>query len=134
MTMPPSADDFKKRIQGIVKRVQPLPDEAKAPILHYRRTIAVKLRVWVKGAVDAPTILSPIKSDLHWLKTFLDDTAEECNRRIGLRLAALLTTIHAEAPSLFVPADMANRLTGLFQSCVAGRRGQRCPPAVNDAS
>ncbi len=276
--MPPSPDDFKRRIQGIIKRVQPLPDEAKAPILHYRRTVAdiwgalayveralgvgdriqsvvdrhlgrlygmalvnlvetferflkvaaaecvdclaaltvddrfssfpvfatalashfgsgsvgkalcesgtwldckeindrfrklladpfkvkdgnfyifpkdnqkpdterwrhdlmgliwqlrhtlvhnvgvitksdaVKLRVWVKGDVDAPTILSPIKNDLRWLKLFLDDTAEDCNRRIGLRLAELLTAIHAEAPSLFIPADMANRTTGLFQN------------------
>jgi hypothetical protein len=38
--MPPSADDFAKRIKGILQRVQPLPDEAKAPILHYRRTVA----------------------------------------------------------------------------------------------
>jgi hypothetical protein len=46
---------------------------------------------------------------------FLDETAEDCNRRIGQRLAALLTTIQAQDPGLFLPADMANRITGLFQ-------------------
>ena len=38
--MPPSSGDFARRIKGILKSVQPLPDEAKAPILHYRRTVA----------------------------------------------------------------------------------------------
>jgi hypothetical protein len=38
--MPPSPADFAKRIKGILRSVQLLPDEAKAPILHYRRTVA----------------------------------------------------------------------------------------------
>ena len=36
----PSSDDFAKRIKGILRSVQLLPDEARAPILHYRRTVA----------------------------------------------------------------------------------------------
>ncbi len=76
---------------------------------------AVKLRVLAKVQVDAPRMLAPAKNDLRWLKMFLDETAEDCNRRIGERLAELLTKIHAQDPGLFLPADMANRITGLFQ-------------------
>ncbi len=38
--MAPTQADFAKRIKGILRSVQLLPDEAKAPILHYRRTVA----------------------------------------------------------------------------------------------
>lgn len=38
--MPPTPADFAKRIADILQSVQLLPDEAKAPILHYRRTVA----------------------------------------------------------------------------------------------
>jgi hypothetical protein len=38
--MPPSSDNFARRIKGILQSVQLLPDEAKAPILHYQRTVA----------------------------------------------------------------------------------------------
>jgi hypothetical protein len=37
--MPPSSADFQKRIKGILRRVQPMPEEAKSPIFHYRRTV-----------------------------------------------------------------------------------------------
>jgi hypothetical protein len=86
---------------------------------------AVKLRVWAKGPVDAPRMLAPIRNDLHLLKMFLDGTAEDCNQRIGVRLADLLTTIHIEAPALVPPAEMANRITAIFRTVlqVAGVNG-----------
>lgn len=36
MARPPI--DLSRKIKDVVRHVQPLPDEAKAPILHYRRT------------------------------------------------------------------------------------------------
>ncbi len=45
--MPPSPADFDDRIKLILQSVQVLPDEAKAPILHCRRTVA---DIW--GALD----------------------------------------------------------------------------------
>jgi hypothetical protein len=91
---------------------------------------AVKLRVWAKEAVEAPRLLAPARNDIHWLKKFLDDTAEDCNQRIGQRLAALLTTIHTAAPTIVTPADMANRVTAAFQTVlqVGGVAGVLPPP------
>jgi hypothetical protein len=60
---------------------------------------------------------------------FLDETAEDCNRRIGTRLADLLTTIHADAPALVTPTETANRITELFRHVltVGGVRGTLPP-------
>ena len=49
------------------------------------------------------TYLTPTRADLVSLKRFLDDTATVCNKRIGERLAELLTTIHVATPTLFTP-------------------------------
>jgi hypothetical protein len=46
---------------------------------------------------------------------FLDDTVEHCNQRIGQRLAALLTTIHAATPALIQPQATADQLTSIFR-------------------
>ena len=75
---------------------------------------AVKLRLWAKEAVAAPVILSPTRDDLRYLKRFLDETADSCNQRVGQRLAALLSTLHAQAPILFVPQEMADRVSRAF--------------------
>jgi hypothetical protein len=77
---------------------------------------AVKMRVLAKTQVDAPRMLVPSKSNLLWLKMFLDETTEDCNQRIGQRLAALLTTIRAATPPLIQPQPMANRLASIFRS------------------
>jgi hypothetical protein len=76
---------------------------------------AVKLRVLAKKDVDAPRMLVPTRNDLRWLKMFLDDTAEDCNQRIGHRLADLLTTIHTASPSLIASQAMADRLASIFR-------------------
>jgi hypothetical protein len=79
------------------------------------RSDAVKLSVMAKEAVMAAVMLTPTQADLGFLKQFLDDTTEVSNKRIAERLAALLTTIHAQAPTLLDPVDVANRVTDLFQ-------------------
>ncbi|HEY7427518.1 MAG TPA: hypothetical protein VH682_25010 [Gemmataceae bacterium] len=91
---------------------------------------AVKLRVWAKEAVEAPRVLAPARNDIRWLKMFLDETVEDCNRRIGQRLADLLTVIHTTAPAILAPTDLANRITAAFQVVlsVAGVAGTLPPP------
>jgi hypothetical protein len=91
---------------------------------------AVKLRVWAKEGVEAPKVLAPGRNDIRWLKMFLEETVENCNRRIGQRLAALLTVIHPNAPAILAPAEMATRITGTFQVVlsVAGVAGVLPPP------
>ena len=76
---------------------------------------AVKLRLWAKENVAAPRILAPTRSDINYLKRFLDETANRCNQRIGERLAQLLTTIHTPTPALFTPRAMADRVTATFR-------------------
>jgi hypothetical protein len=63
------------------------------------------------------------------LKRFLDVTAEVSNHRIGARLAELLTTIHAGNSALFVPQEMADRVTRTcgFVLPVAGVAGTLRP-------
>lgn len=76
---------------------------------------AVRLRLWAKEPVTGDRILAPTRNDLRYLKRFLDETADVCNRRVGERLAALLTTIHTPAPTLFEPQTMANRVASVFR-------------------
>jgi len=76
---------------------------------------AVKMRVLAKMPIAAPRMLMPSRNDIVSLKQFLDDTAEDCNRRIGARLAALLTTIHAATPALVDPQSTADKISTAFQ-------------------
>jgi len=50
---------------------------------------AVKMQLWAREPVQAPRVLSPTRDDLRYVKRFLDESAEVCNRRIGERLAEL---------------------------------------------
>jgi hypothetical protein len=79
------------------------------------RSDAVKLRLLAKEKVDAPQILMPTRSDLTYLKQFIDETAILCNERIGVRLAELLTTIHGDSPNLFSAQETADRVASIFQ-------------------
>jgi hypothetical protein len=90
---------------------------------------AVKLRLWAKEPVAAPRVLSPTRADLNYLKQFLDERANDGNRRIGIRLAELLTTIHSTSPSLFERQDMAHHISTRFQQSlnVAGAVGVVSP-------
>ena len=178
--MPRPPIDLARKIKDILRHVQPLPDNAKPPILHYRRTgadiwgalayieravgkgerrqavvdrhlgrlygmalvnlvqtferflkepDAVKLRLWTKETIDAPQILAPTRSDLIYLRRFLDETANVCNRRIGERLAELLTTIDTQSPALFDAKEMADRVASIFRLPlqVAGATGVAPP-------
>jgi hypothetical protein len=75
---------------------------------------AIKLRLLVRAAVLPMQVLAPTRDDIRYLKRFLDETAERSNRRIGERLAELLTVIHATDPGLFVPQTMADAVTRTF--------------------
>jgi hypothetical protein len=59
-------------------------------------------------------ILAPTRDDIRYLKRFLDETAERSNRRIGERLAEILTALHAVDGGLFVPQQMADAVTRTF--------------------
>jgi hypothetical protein len=85
----------------------------------------VKLRLLAKEPVAAPRLLAPTRADLGYLKQFLDDTAVNCNKRIGERLAELLTTIHTATPTLFTPQARADKLGAIFRLplVVAGAAG-----------
>jgi hypothetical protein len=76
---------------------------------------AVRLRLWAKEPVAAPRMIAPTRNDLTYLKRFLDETADACNQRIGERLGQLLSTILAVTPTLFVPQEMADRVTAIFR-------------------
>jgi hypothetical protein len=76
---------------------------------------AVKMRVLAQLQVDAPRLLVPSRTNILWLKMFLDDTAEDCNSRIGTRLADLFTKLHERTPALVDPLATANRLSAIFR-------------------
>jgi hypothetical protein len=75
---------------------------------------AIKLRLLVRAAVPQMQILAPTRDDIRYLKRFLDETAERSNRRIGERLAEILTALHAVDGGLFVPQQMADAVTRTF--------------------
>ncbi len=76
---------------------------------------AVKLRQWAKEVVAAPRLLTPTRSDLNYLKRFLDETADDCNQRIGDRLAQLLTSLMPTAPVPAAPQTMADHVSAIFR-------------------
>jgi hypothetical protein len=86
---------------------------------------AIKLRLMAKQAVSSPRVLRPTRDDLRYLKRFLDEVAELSNKRVGTRLAELLTQIHADDPTLFDAHVVANELARLFgfKLSVAGVNG-----------
>src|SRR5262245_57695059 len=78
---------------------------------------AIKLRLLVRAPIAQRQVIAPARDDIRYLKRFLDETAERANRRVGERLAELLTAIHAADPGLFVPQEAADAVTGTF-GCV----------------
>ncbi len=76
---------------------------------------AVRLRQWAKEPVTAPRLLTPTRADLNYLKRFLDETAADCNQRIGDRLAELLTLLLPTAPIPTPPQELADRVAAIFQ-------------------
>jgi hypothetical protein len=193
--MPRPPIDLARKIKDILLHTEPLPDEARSPILHYRRTgtdiwnalgymdkalggpglyravgdrhlwqlygmalvnlveaferflkemaaecveclayvvpddrldvfqikggsLAYHFRAGSLGTSlceSSTRLLTPRRQDLTYLKRFLDETARECNKRVGERAAELLTLIHNESPGLLVPAGLANQISTAFQ-------------------
>ena len=68
----------------------------------------------MRAAVPQMQVVAPTRDVIRYLKRFLDEAAEQSNRRIGERLAGLLTAIHATDPGLFVPQAMADAVTRTF--------------------
>jgi hypothetical protein len=79
------------------------------------RSDAVKLRLWAKENVEAPRILAPTRSDINYLKRFLDETATYCNQRISDRLAQLLTAIYTPTLGSPTPQMIADRMAAVFR-------------------
>ena len=79
---------------------------------------ARKLRVMCRLAVVGPAKLDPKKSDVWYVKNFLDETAEKINEEVASRLANLLSRLHADDPGLFDAAEKAQQLADAFQRAV----------------
>jgi hypothetical protein len=58
--------------------------------------------------------LAPTREDLRHAKRFLWECSQNANGRIGQRLAELLTALHADNPTLFLPQDKAQEMAQLF--------------------
>jgi hypothetical protein len=89
------------------------------------RSDAAKLRLLRRGAVDGHKILQLTNGDVWYVKLFLDDLASWANTKIAVRLAQVLSTIHADDSTLFAPSEVADVLAQLFreQVEVAGATG-----------
>lgn len=86
---------------------------------------AKRFRVMVGGPVAGECRLSPQTDDLRHVKRFLSELAERTNRRVGLRLAVLLTGYHSMDSGLFDAKakadDLSRRLT--FSVAIDGQVG-----------
>lgn len=86
---------------------------------------ARRLTLMVKAEVESGKTLSPSRFDLRYVKRFLVETAVHTNQRIGQRLASLLSELHADNPTLFIPQTLADAISVSFQQplIVAGALG-----------
>ena len=76
---------------------------------------AVKISRLIRQQIDAPRVLWPEKADVWYVKLFLDDLVEKMNHELGNALAALLTEIYGNDPSVFEPATKSQELADAFQ-------------------
>jgi hypothetical protein len=79
------------------------------------RSDAAKLRLLRRGVVNAPRVLSLTNGDVWYAKLFLDELASWGNDRVARRLEELLTLLHTEDPTLFVPAQRAAELAKVMR-------------------
>jgi hypothetical protein len=82
------------------------------------RSDAAKLRLLRRGIVAAPTVLSLTNVDVRYAKQFLDELAFWSNVRVARRLEELLTLLHQDDPTLFVPAVRAAELAKVMKVAV----------------
>lgn len=87
---------------------------------------AAKLRILGRATVEAPRVLAPTQTDLGYVKSFLDGTAEWCDERVEKRLTSVLDKIHQSDNALFDPQERANALSKAFrrQVTIAGKTGE----------
>jgi hypothetical protein len=79
---------------------------------------SMKFRVLIRRSVEKDRILAPTEVDLRYAKRFFSETADDINDRVGTQLAALLTAVHAESPSLVDPRAKAQELANIFAASV----------------
>ncbi|WP_165221012.1 hypothetical protein [Aquisphaera insulae] len=86
---------------------------------------AARLRTMTRSKIDIQHVLSPTRLDLIYVGRFLSETAHSVNRRVGSRLAEILTALHLENPALFNATKKAGDLSGAlgFQVTVNGAAG-----------
>lgn len=82
------------------------------------RSDAIRFGLLTRSQIAANRLLTPTRADLRYLKRFLDETVDHCDQRIGQRLGQVLTALHAADPALFVPQEVADRLTRTFAGMV----------------
>ena len=75
---------------------------------------ALKLRLLVRANVPSPKSLCPTRDDLRHVKRFIEETAEDINRRVAKRLSELLTELYHSDHSLFVPREEAAQVRKKF--------------------
>ena len=80
--------------------------------------------------VSSPSLLMPTRMDVVHVKRFLDDTVQSVNRRVGERLAELLTSLRGSLNLTFDPQERANQLSRQLNlvATVAGATGVLPPP------
>jgi hypothetical protein len=99
MSRPPI--DLARKIKDILLHTEPLPDEARSPILHYRRT---GTDIWnalgyVEKALGGPALYRAV-GDRHLRQLY------------GMALVNLVEAFERfESPGLLVPAEVANGIS-----------------------
>ena len=91
------------------------------------RADAVKFKKITRRNVDSPRVLAPAHGDVWYVKLYLDETVKLVNTEVGSRLAALLTSLHLEDPSLFEPGAKAQELANTFQESASVNGETRTP-------
>lgn len=76
---------------------------------------SMKFRMLRGSPVEANRRLSPSTDDLRYVKRFLTETATRTNERVGVRLAEIMTAIHASDQDLFDRQVTADLLSKRFQ-------------------
>lgn len=82
------------------------------------RSDAAKLQVLTRAQVAAPRVLSPSKSDVLYVKSFLDETANWVDGEVEKRLIVVLTALYQQNQSLFLPQTKADELAKQFRRSI----------------
>lgn len=78
------------------------------------RSDAAKLQVLARKSLESPKVLLPEWDDVRFIRSYLDERAEDINQRVGAQLAHVLTSLIGTNPTLFVAQDEADALSAKF--------------------